>query len=166
MSRPLAFVFDIDGTVIEYTVALREHFSSEVHDLDAYHQQSIWDAPAATRTLALLRALEKAGVTIIMSTYRERHYYEKTMKLFDRLEIWPAKTYMRLREDRDLPAYEVKTKHLDRIEETFEVIGMADDDPSIRRLCEERGIPILVAPGWTDASWTPHPARPDDSSQS
>ncbi|GAA1793886.1 HAD family acid phosphatase [Nostocoides veronense] len=166
MSRPQAFVFDIDGTVIEYTVALREHFSSEVHDLDAYHEQAVWDAPAATRTLVLLRALEKAGVTIIMSTYRERHYYAKTMQLFDRLQIWPAKTYMRLPEDRDLSTYEVKAKHLKRIEETFEVIGMADDDPSIRRLCEERGIPILVAPGWIDASRTPHHTRPENSSQS
>lgn len=161
MSRPQAFVFDIDGTVIEYTVALREHFSGEAHDLDAYHEQSIREAPAATRILALLRALDKAGVTIIMSTYRERHYYAKTLELFDRLEIWPTKTYMRLPEDRDLPTYEVKAKHLNRIDETFEVIGMADDDPSIQRLCEERGIPILVAPGWFDASRAPHHASSD-----
>ena len=103
MTKPPAFVFDIDGTLVEITPELRRHLEEDSFDLDTYHAATVHEAPASGRVLTLLRALQDANVAIIMSTYRERSYRDITLKLFDRLGIRPTKTYMRLPEDRDLP---------------------------------------------------------------
>lgn len=146
--KPYAFVFDVDGTLVRFTEGLRRHLEPDAFDLDAYHRATVSEAPVAKSVVVLLQALQAADVAIVISTYRERLYREDTMRLFDRLNIWPKRTYMRLAEDRELTNVAVKAKHLDRIAESYEIIGMADDDPAIEALCQERGIPILVVPGW------------------
>lgn len=150
LGKRQAFVFDVDGTLVEFTDDLRRHFAEATFDLDAYHAAAVHQAPASDRVLTLLKALQRAGIAIVMSTYREESYRSVTLALFDRLGVWPDKTYMRLEGDRDLPNFEVKAKHLDRIVEAYDVIGMADDDPAIAELCQRRGIPVLVVPGWRD----------------
>lgn len=154
MDRPKAFVFDVDGTLIQFTPELRAHLAADRLDLATYHAAAVTEAPVSSAVLVLLEALQRAGVAIIMSTYRHAAYRQDTLDLFDRIGISPDKTYMRLPEDSDLPNYVVKAKHLDRIEETFDVVGVADDDPAIEELCKRRGIPVLVVPGWVEAENT------------
>lgn len=152
--RPSAFVVDVDGTLIQFTDALRRHLAEDTFDLDAYHLATVTEAPAAQTIIRMIDAFQVAGVAIIMSTYREIRYRDVTLALFDRLGVRPDKTYMRLPEDRHLANYLVKSKHIDRIQQTFEIICVADDDPAIEALCKERGIPVLVVPGWVQEADT------------
>lgn len=159
-------MFDVDGTLVQLTDGLRQHLAADSFDLDAYHAASVTEAPAFDGIVVLLKALQDAGVAIIVSTYREADYRDVTFELFDRLGIWPKSTYMRLPEDRELPNYAVKEKHLERIAETYEIIGVADDDPAIEELCKRRGIPVLVVPGWLAEADTTNRGAADDGTTS
>jgi Zn ribbon nucleic-acid-binding protein len=143
-----AAIFDVDGTLVDVT-SIRHHVMGTPKRFDLFHGGAI-DCPANAPVVDLLRLCRESGLAIIIVTARNEQWLYHTLLWLEENGIEHDEIFMRGHKDQR-PDYEVKSDILRKIEQRFNVRLAVDDNPSVIRLWEERGIQTVVVPGWVDS---------------
>lgn len=139
MDKPRSFIFDIDGTLADNSH--RTHWvESKPKNWRAYNSTMDKDT-LIIPVYKVLRELE-FDYRILICSGREEVYRDVTEKWledhyirFDEFLMRPAKDY---RSDTI-----VKSEMLDKLQETYDIMGVFDDRPSVIKMWRDRGLYVF-----------------------
>jgi phosphoglycolate phosphatase-like HAD superfamily hydrolase len=145
MTKPLAEIFDVDGTLCDVT-EVRHHVLGRPKNFDAFHEGAAACPPHPHVAEAARTALQEGRAVLVVTARKEM--WRRLTGFWLAMHDIPS-TMLYMREDKDgRPDYEVKKDILRRIRSRFEVIKAWDDNPSVITLWESEGIPTEIVPGW------------------
>jgi hypothetical protein len=153
------FIVDLDGTVADITHRL--HFIGatetkyvpykDTKDWEGFHNACVDDAPIWT-VITVVRALAKAGHTIVYSTGRGEQSRLLTMQWLEKYRVPFSTVYMRKQGDHR-EDYVVKGEFLDQILAHYKVTekelgGAFEDRQQVVKMYRGRGVKVFqVADG-------------------
>jgi phosphoglycolate phosphatase-like HAD superfamily hydrolase len=146
MSKQLAAIFDMDGTLADVR-SIRHHVLTKPKDFDAFHAESV-NVPAHEWVVDRARIMSDLGIAVIIVTARRVRWARHTAMWLALNDI--PSDVMFMRGDHDHRAdVDVKRDILAAIRRNFAVIHAFDDNPSVIALWESEGIPTTIVPGWS-----------------
>lgn len=155
MKKPTAFIYDVDGTIVDVS-SIRHHVLSGLlpdgtykrsKNFDAFHTEAI-NCPVIEESVTLIRKYEAEGHLPLAVTARSQKYGRHTGFFLAMHNIPSYAMFMRRNGDHRLDSL-VKRDFWEVISSRFEIVGAIDDNPSIVELWEDVGIPnVHVVPGY------------------
>lgn len=149
MTKPKAFVFDVDGTLCD-TGSVIHHLVGVPKGkkrFDLFHEEAS-NCPPHPHVLSINHSLAPEVVKIVV-TARRAEWYQHTLWWLMLNKVEFDHLFMRGWSDYR-PDYEIKGEIVDRIEERYEIVYALDDNPNVCRLWEERGVPHTRVPGYRE----------------
>jgi FMN phosphatase YigB (HAD superfamily) len=140
-------IFDCDGTLVDVT-SVRHHVLARRKNYTAFHYGSLF-CPPISEVIDAVGEWIAADCKIIVVTAREEKWRRLTANWLDTNGVLFDELHMRPNGDfrRDVL---IKGEILNELESRYNVRHAYDDNPSIIKLWEQRGIPCTVVPGWAD----------------
>lgn len=148
MSRPLASIYDVDGTLVD--VSGIRHLIHGPGRFHAFHMASI-DCPPHSWVVEDARRDAAAGLAVLIVTAREAApLYRHVTAWWLALHQVPSEAmWMRAQHDGRADAV-VKAEILAKIARRYEVVAAHEDQPRVAAVWEAAGIPVTMVPGWKD----------------
>ena len=143
--KPIAYIFDVDGTLANVDPYLHLVRGSN-RDYDAFHKASI-DALPNIEVVEMLNDAVADKFAVLIVTSRKEKYRGLTSLWLERNNLRSHALFMRADDD-NRPDYEAKKDMLDKITEHWEVFHAVDDNPNVIRLWEDNGIPTTKIGTW------------------
>ena len=143
--KPLAYIFDVDGTLANVDPYLH-HVRGSNRDYEAFHEASM-DALPNIEVVEMLNNAFFDQMHVIIVTSRKEKWRGLTSYWLAKNDIGHHALYMRSDED-DRPDYEVKKDILLKIKNHWNVVHAVDDNPNVIRLWENYGIPTTKIGTW------------------
>lgn len=141
-TRPKAVVFDIDGTLADYTHRA-EHLVPPNRDMAVYFSK-MGDDPPITAVVALLIEAYGNGYKVVLVTGRPEQYYKTTFRWLTSQNIPFDALFLRPRDDWR-PGVDVRRDiYKTSIEPHYNVLYAADDNPKMITLWQELGVKSLM----------------------
>ena len=144
-NRPLAYIFDVDGTLANVDLYLHLVRGSN-KDYDAFHEASM-DALPNIEVVEMLNHAFFDQMHVIIVTSRMEKWRGLTSMWLAKNDIGHHALFMR-EDDDNRPDYEVKKDILHKIKKHWTVAYAVDDNPNVIRLWEEYGIPTTKIGTW------------------
>jgi phosphoglycolate phosphatase-like HAD superfamily hydrolase len=143
--KPVAYIFDVDGTLANVDPYLHLVRGSN-RDYDAFHKASI-DALPNIEVVEMLNDAVADKFAVLIVTSRKEKYRGLTSLWLERNNLRSHALFMRADDD-NRPDYEAKKDMLDKITEHWDVFHAVDDNPNVIRLWEDNGIPTTKIGTW------------------
>ena len=143
--KPLAYIFDVDGTLANVDPYLHLVRGSN-RDYDAFHEASI-DALPNIEVVEMLNNAVSDQYAILVVTSRKEKYRGLTSMWLAKNNIRSHGLFMRADDD-NRPDYEAKEDMLDKINKLWNVVHAVDDNPNVIRLWEDNNIPTTKIGNW------------------
>lgn len=147
MLKPRIKIFDIDGTLCDVS-SIRHYVAQGIKErnFDKFHRASVNCPPIDwVKEDAQIAAMD--GFPVFQVTARNEKYRALTSWWLAENKIPSDKLEMRpLRDHRE--DYLVKKDIVTRLLLDYEIVEAWDDNPSIWKLWEEFGVPLVKVPGW------------------
>jgi uncharacterized HAD superfamily protein len=143
--KPIAYIFDVDGTLANVDPYLHLVRGSN-RDYDAFHKASI-DALPNIEVVEMLNDAVADKFAVLIVTSRKEKYRGLTSLWLERNNLRSHALFMRADDD-NRPDYEAKKDMLDKITEHWDVFHAVDDNPNVIRLWEDNGIPTTKIGTW------------------
>lgn len=143
--KPLAYIFDVDGTLANVDPYLH-HVRGSNRDYDAFHEASI-DALPNVEVVEMLNNAVADQHAILVVTSRKDKWRGLTSMWLAKNNLRSHALFMRADED-NRPDYEVKKDILHKINNHWKVLHAVDDNPSVLQLWQEHGIPTTKIGTW------------------
>jgi len=143
--KPVAYIFDVDGTLANVDPYLHLVRGSN-RDYDAFHKASI-DALPNIEVVEMLNDAVADRFAVLIVTSRKEKYRGLTSLWLERNNLRSHALFMRADDD-NRPDYEAKKDMLDKITEHWDVFHAVDDNPNVIRLWEDNGIPTTKIGTW------------------
>lgn len=143
--KPLAYIFDVDGTLADVDPYLHLVRGSN-RDYDAFHKASI-DALPNMEVVEMLNNAVADNYAILIVTSRKEKYRGLTSMWLAKNNLRSHALFMRADDD-NRPDYEAKKDMLDKIIEHWDVLHAIDDNPNVIRLWEDHNIPTTKIGTW------------------
>ena len=143
--KPLAYIFDVDGTLANVDPYLH-HVRGSNRDYEAFHEASI-DALPNIEVVEMLNHAFFDQMHVIIVTSRMEKWRGLTSMWLAKNDIGHHALYMR--GDNDYRSdYKVKSDILDNINKHWRVIHAVDDNPNVITLWEANGITTTKIGSW------------------
>jgi phosphoglycolate phosphatase-like HAD superfamily hydrolase len=143
--KPVAYIFDVDGTLANVDPYLHLVRGSN-RDYDAFHKASI-DALPNIKVVEMLNNAVADKFAVLIVTSRKEKYRGLTSLWLEKNNLRSHALFMRADDD-NRPDYEAKKDMLDKITEHWDVFHAVDDNPNVIRLWEDNGIPTTKIGDW------------------
>jgi hypothetical protein len=143
--KPIAYIFDVDGTLANVDPYLHLVRGSN-RDYNAFHKASI-DALPNIEVVEMLNDAVADKFAVLIVTSRKEKYRGLTSLWLERNNLRSHALFMRADDD-NRPDYEAKKDMLDKITEHWDVFHAVDDNPNVIRLWEDNGIPTTKIGDW------------------
>ena len=143
--KPLAVIFDVDGTLANVDPYIH-HVRGSNRDYEAFHEASI-DALPNFEVVQMLNEAFFDQMHIIVVTSRKEKWRGLTSYWLAKNDIGHHALYMR-KDDDNRPDYEAKKDMLDKITKLWDVTHAVDDNPNVIRLWEDNNIPTTKIGTW------------------
>lgn len=140
--KPRAVVFDIDGTLSDYTHRV-EHFIPPNRDMRQFFAKMEDDAPRP-EIIALAHEARSKGYRVIILTGRPSIYLAPTLRWLDKYGV-PYNIILMRDADDWRPGAEVKTDiYHNHIAPRYHVLYAVDDNPKIIDMWRDLGVKTLL----------------------
>jgi FMN phosphatase YigB (HAD superfamily) len=143
--KPVAYIFDVDGTLANVDPYLHLVRGSN-RDYDAFHKASIGALPNIEVVEMLNNAVADKFAVLVVTSRKEK-YRGLTSLWLEKNNLRSHALFMRADDD-NRPDYEAKKDMLDKITEHWDIIHAVDDNPNVIRLWEDNGIPTTKIGDW------------------
>jgi len=143
--KPVAYIFDVDGTLANVDPYLHLVRGSN-RDYEAFHEASI-NALPNIEVVEMLNDAVADKFAVLIVTSRKEKYRGLTSLWLERNNLRSHALFMRADDD-NRPDYEAKKDMLDKITEHWDVFHAVDDNPNVIRLWEDNGIPTTKIGDW------------------
>ena len=145
MSKPTAYIFDVDGTLVNVDSILY-HLTTEPKNFNAFHRDSI-NMPPHDHVVDMLNQAKDAGHAIVVVTARKERWRALTSFWLAMHEIHSDALFMRPDSD-GRPDRQVKLDIYRHISQCWDVVHAVDDNPTVIRLWEKLNIPVTKIGSW------------------
>lgn len=141
-NKPRAVVFDIDGTLADYSHRAH-HLIPPERDMKVFFSKMEKDPPVPEVIALLVEALKK-GYRVILVTGRPGQYYKATERWLLANNIRYNELFLRHRDDWR-PGVEVRREVYQKlIEPYYDVVYAVDDNPKMIDLWKSLGVKSLL----------------------
>ena len=138
--KPLAFVFDLDGTTGESAKRQRELFKTK--DMESFRLKSVDDFPV-TSVVSLINALYLTQIKVIFLTGRDENSRILTEEWLEKNNIPYNHLFMREVDDCREDYIFKKEFYLDNIRPNFKVLGAFEDRSPVVQMWEELKVDVF-----------------------
>jgi phosphoglycolate phosphatase-like HAD superfamily hydrolase len=147
--RPTLAVFDVDGVLADVRHRLH-HVESRPKDWPAFFA-AMSDDPPLPVGIALVHDQLAAGHAVAYLTGRNESYRAVTQEWMREHGLPEGRLVMRREADRR-PARQFKPEALRRLQQSYRVVAMVDDDAVVVEALRREGWPVLHATWMTEHS--------------